>query len=81
MSDTKFIFEIKYDLNSIVYHKFDRDMVYKVKIKGVQEHILLDGSKPPKEMRTTLYNIEKPNGEMVLVREAMLYSSPQEAFK
>jgi len=79
--DNRYSFEVKYDLNSIVYFKFDRDMVYKVKIKGVQEHILLDSSKPPKEMRTTLYNIEKPNGELHLVRETMLYSSPQEAFK
>ena len=79
--DNRYSFEVKYDLNSIVYFKFDRDMVYKVKIKGVQEHILLDGSKPPNEMRTTLYNIEKPNGELLLVRETMLYSSPQEAFK
>jgi hypothetical protein len=76
-----YIFEIKYELNSFVYYKFLPNMIYKVKIQGAQEHILLDGSKVPKEMRTTLYNIEKPNGELSLVRETMLFSSPQEAFK
>jgi hypothetical protein len=76
-----FVFELKYDLDTIVYYKFDRDMVYKVRIVGVEEQVSLTGDKPPQVLRLTLYKVVKPNGDSMLVRVNNLFATPQDAFK